>query len=111
MKYLSRQSIASVLFVTALSVLVACKRDALLHNLPEGQNSSASNTSALEANGNSPAAHIAASESLAIPASVSLPENLPNGNARVATYFAEVCRNTKPGSRREATRLYMSGYW
>ena len=88
MKYLSRQIIGSVLFVTTLSMFVACKRDAVPHNLSEGRNSSAFNTSSLEANGNSPAAHIAASESLTIPASVSLPENLPNGNSRVATYYA-----------------------
>jgi len=40
------------------------------------------------ANKNSPAAHIAASEKLVIPAAVDLPANLPNGNTRVATYYA-----------------------
>jgi hypothetical protein len=39
--------------------------------------------------GNAPAAQIAASEKLTIPAAVDLPANLPNGNSRVATYFAE----------------------
>ncbi len=37
---------------------------------------------------NSPAYHIAQSERLVIPAAVDLPANLPNGNARVATFFA-----------------------
>jgi len=41
-----------------------------------------------EVNGNSPAAHIAASENLTIPAIVSVPENLPDGNTRVATFYA-----------------------
>lgn len=37
----------------------------------------------------SPSSKIAASESLAIPAEIELPSNLPAGNARVATYYAE----------------------
>lgn len=37
----------------------------------------------------SPAYHIAQSEKLAIPAEVDLPANLPNGNTRVATFYAE----------------------
>jgi hypothetical protein len=37
---------------------------------------------------NSPASHIAESEKLVIPASVDLPANLPNGNERVATFYA-----------------------
>jgi hypothetical protein len=38
---------------------------------------------------NSPAYHIAESEKLVIPAEVDLPANLPAGNTRVATYYAE----------------------
>ncbi len=38
---------------------------------------------------NSPAYKIAESEKLVIPAEVDLPANLPNGNSRVATYYAE----------------------
>ena len=38
---------------------------------------------------NSPAHHIAESEKLVIPAEVDLPVNLPAGNTRVATYYAE----------------------
>jgi hypothetical protein len=37
---------------------------------------------------NSAASHIAESEKLIIPASVDLPANLPNGNERVATFYA-----------------------
>ena len=36
-----------------------------------------------------PAFHIQESEKLVIPASIDLPANLPNGNKRVATYYAE----------------------
>lgn len=38
---------------------------------------------------NSPAYHIAESEKLVIPGEVDLPANLPGGNTRVATYYAE----------------------
>lgn len=69
-------------------VLVACNREAVFPNTNEEQSSLAANSAALEANGNSPAAHIAASENLEIPATVAIPENLPNGNTRVATYYA-----------------------
>jgi len=37
----------------------------------------------------SPAYHISASEKLVIPATIDLPANLPGGNSRVATFFAE----------------------
>lgn len=51
---------------------------------------------------NSAADHIAASENLIIPAAVSVPENLPNGNIRVATYYAAGVQkykaNAKPGT-------------
>ena len=69
-------------------VLVACKREGILHQPGIEQASAAATNSSLEANGNAPAAHIAASENLTIPATVSVPENLPNGNSRVATYYA-----------------------
>jgi len=38
---------------------------------------------------NSPAFHITESERLVIPASIELPANLPNGNTRVATFYAD----------------------
>jgi len=38
---------------------------------------------------NAPAFHIAESEKLVIPATVDLPANLPSGNTRVATFYAE----------------------
>ena len=44
---------------------------------------------------NSPASQIAASENLLIPASVDLPANAPNGNARVAVIMRWGCRNIK----------------
>src|SRR6185436_9021241 len=77
------------LLLTAASfaiVLVACKREGIATN-EEIQTISA-NTLSIEANGNSAAAHIAASENLTLPAIVAVPENFPNGNSRVATYYA-----------------------
>ena len=72
------------LFATAV---IGCNKDVVLKNLND-ELQTASAGSSLEANGNSPAAHIIASENLTIPAIVSVPENLPNGNTRVATYYA-----------------------
>jgi hypothetical protein len=40
-------------------------------------------------NENSPARKISESEKLVIPAAIELPANTPNGNARVATFYAE----------------------
>ena len=37
---------------------------------------------------NSPAYHISQSESIVIPAAVALPDNLPGGNSRVASFYA-----------------------
>jgi len=63
----------SVLFLTAVLVFAmfaACGDDKeILHN--------------------SPAQHIAESDKLVMPAAIELPSNLPNGNTRVATFFAE----------------------
>ena len=72
------------LFATAV---IGCNKDVVLKNSNE-ELQTASAVSSLEANGNSPAAHIIATENLTIPAIVSVPENLPNGNTRVATYYA-----------------------
>jgi hypothetical protein len=72
------------LFATAV---ISCKKDVVFKNSND-ELQTASAASSLEANGNSPAAHISASENMAIPASVSIPENLPDGNSRVATYYA-----------------------
>lgn len=41
-----------------------------------------------ETDTSSPAYHIRESEKLSIPAAIDLPANLPNGNTRVATFFA-----------------------
>lgn len=71
------------------STFIACKREAIpVTKEEEIKSGSSDGKSALEANGNSAAANIAASESLEIPAAVAVPENLPNGNTRVATYYA-----------------------
>ena len=72
------------LFATAV---IGCNKDVVLKNLND-ELQTASVGSSLETNGNSPAAHIIASENLIIPAIVSVPENLPNGNTRVVTYYA-----------------------
>ena len=77
--------IATVLSAT----FIACNKSAV-NDFPNDESSANSITSnsSPEANGNSPAAHLAASENLEIPAAVALPANLPNGNTRVATYYA-----------------------
>jgi Protein of unknown function (DUF3455) len=43
----------------------------------------------IETNTNTPAYQINQSEQLSMPAAIELPANLPGGNTRVATYFAE----------------------
>lgn len=89
MKIIPTQLINSFMVViVSVFVLVACKRDAILHNPTETKSGLITNSPSVEANGNSPAAHIAASENLEIPVAVAVPENLPNGNTRVATYYA-----------------------
>lgn len=65
-RYIRSISMAALL-VTAV---VACKKDK-------------------ETDEHSPAYHIAKSEKLVIPAAIDLPDNLPKGNTRVATYYAE----------------------
>jgi hypothetical protein len=79
------------LIITAIfsTAVISCsKNEGIINSSEELQAAPANANSSLEANGNSPAAHIASSESLIIPASVSVPENLPYGNTRVATYYA-----------------------
>ena len=89
MKYQLKALSSSFLFATTFAiVLVACKREEIHQPAAMEQANAVANNSYLEANGNSPAAHITASEYLTIPATVSVPENLPNGNTRVATYYA-----------------------
>jgi|SRR5215203_794368 len=83
---LEKLLIITVLFSTAF---VACRKDVIVENSnAEFQAASANANSSFGESGNSPAAHISASENLLVPASVSVPENLPNGNSRVATYYA-----------------------
>ncbi len=76
------------MFALSSAVFIYCKRDHnSLFNIPgENNNSFAVATGD---NKNSPAAHIAASEKLVIPAAIDPPANLPNGNTRAATFYAE----------------------
>jgi len=67
-----------------LALTISCNKGA--NELPKATEAT---TSGQRVAGNSAAAHIAASEKLVLPSSVSLPANLPSGNKRVATYFAE----------------------
>ncbi|HEY0679076.1 MAG TPA: DUF3455 domain-containing protein [Chitinophagaceae bacterium] len=82
---------SKLMLLSALSAatFVACKRDKLNPSASE-INGDATSEIKGEADlfGNSPAAFIAASEKLTMPASVDLPANLPSGNSRVATYYA-----------------------
>jgi hypothetical protein len=71
------------------TAFIACKKDTAILDAGEAIKQEPVNSiPSPEANRNSPAAHIAASENLIIPAAVDLPANLPNGNTRVATYYA-----------------------
>lgn len=77
-----------ILIVAILSTsFIACRRE-LINNNNGNSIQTISLAPPVEANGNSPAAHIAASENLTIPASIDLPANYPNGNTRVATFYA-----------------------
>jgi hypothetical protein len=103
------------IFLTIAAVfsiaVIACKKNAVIESLNEDlRTASANGNSSLEANGNSPAAHIAASESLIIPASVSVPENLPYGNTRVSTYYAVGVQKYKAKLKQELILLLMNGY-
>ena len=89
--YNKPNQLKKLLIITVLlsTAFVACKKQATIENSSaESQAASANAVSSSEASGNSPAAHISTSENLVIPESVSVPENLPNGNSRVATYYA-----------------------
>jgi len=82
--HFKKLSIIIFLFATAI---IGCNKGKVFKNSNDELQTAFAGSS-LEANGNSPAAHISASENLDIPASVSVPENLPKGNTRVATYYA-----------------------
>jgi hypothetical protein len=72
------------------TTFLACEREEIIASSTAGNNSNSliAKTSTVESS-NSPAALIAASEKLTIPAAIDLPANLPYGNIRVATYYAE----------------------
>lgn len=69
------------------AVFISCKREPIIPPANYTEHFPA-NTMPLNENSNSAAAHIAASEKLDIPAAIAVPENLPNGNTRVATFYA-----------------------
>jgi hypothetical protein len=80
-----------LLIACTAAVFTACKREDLLGN-PQDNSATANHrtaTTVVATNSNAPAAQIAASEKLTIPASIEVPANLPAGNTRVATYYAE----------------------
>jgi hypothetical protein len=68
--------------------ITSCRRESLVAPMRSEAGKSAANSTSINENGNSAAAHIAASEKLTLPASIELPQNLPAGNSRVATYYA-----------------------
>ncbi|HAO47279.1 MAG TPA: hypothetical protein DCQ97_10150 [Chitinophagaceae bacterium] len=59
-----------------------------------------------EADVSSPAYHINESESMVIPAAVDIPANLPNGNSRVATFFAEGVQKYKAQVKAGSPGIY-----
>ncbi|HEU5166428.1 MAG TPA: DUF3455 domain-containing protein [Chitinophagaceae bacterium] len=82
----SFQEFLTVAFIFS-TALMACKKESVTPNSSE-EIAVSSAISSLAANGNSPAAHINASEKSEIPAAVAVPENFPNGNTRIATFYA-----------------------
>ena len=73
--------LASVLFIT-----ISCKRELIADAV--GNPATAAGYNEVNETSQSAASHIAASEKLVIPSAVDLPQNLPAGNSRVATYYA-----------------------
>ncbi|MBC7886904.1 MAG: DUF3455 domain-containing protein [Ferruginibacter sp.] len=82
-----------VLTVIASIVMLSCKKD---NNNNKG----------------TPEYKIAASEKLVIPAAIDLPANLPGGNSRLATYYAEGVQKykaqLKPGSTNEYEWVFVA---
>jgi hypothetical protein len=72
----------------SLSIL-ACQREQVDTNPGADQKVLSQVAISGSENTKSPSAHIEASEKLQMPASIELPANLPAGNSRVATFFAE----------------------
>lgn len=59
-----------------------------------------------QTNTGTPAYKIAASEKLIIPAAIDLPANLPGGNSRLATYYAEGVQKYKAQLKQGSTNEY-----
>ena len=75
-----------VIVVVFSLVIVGCTKEEVISN--SNEEIPTNTVESLAANGNSAAVHIAASEKLEILAAVAIPENLPNSNTRVATFYA-----------------------
>jgi hypothetical protein len=86
----SHQNQLKFLFFAAMlsATFTACNKNSVYLGAENEIKANSFSSSSLEANGNSPAAHIAASENLDMPAAIAVPENLPHGNTRVATFYA-----------------------
>jgi hypothetical protein len=78
-----------IIFILLTASISACTRHEPIENtvLNEAMIECYENLSAAKGK-KAPAAHIAASEKVAIPEAISVPANLPAGNSRVATYYA-----------------------
>ena len=75
-----------LMYVFLLSVAIACNKEAVIQPPTTLE---ISKPSAVPIGQAPPSYHIQASEKLEIPAAIDLPANLPNGNTRVATFYAE----------------------
>ncbi len=76
-----------VLPVITAIVMMACKKENQIHTI-------------------TPAYKIAISESVTIPAAIDLPANLPAGNSRLATYYAEGVQKYKAQLKAGTTNEY-----
>ena len=75
-----------LMYVFLLSVAIACNKEAVIQPATTLE---ISKPSAVPVGLAPPSYHIQASEKLEIPAAIDLPANFPNGNTRVATFYAE----------------------
>ena len=88
--YKQTKTYAQYLGTVLLSLsILACQREQVDTNPVTDQNVPSQVAISGNENTKSPSAHIEASEKLQMPVSIELPANLPAGNSRVATFFAE----------------------
>jgi hypothetical protein len=87
---MQRNILIKSIFISAVlsTVIVGCRRQ--LDNMHSAEFENADGEKMAWPEGTKPPAyHITKSEKLVIPESIQLPANLPSGNTRVTTYFAE----------------------